>query len=566
MNKINALQRRGLKKFWASKSGGVLIYIAFGLPILLGVMALSVDLGRAFILNTELKDFSDAAALAGAAELDGRAGARVAAESAARTGLQGTLVNVQSFATDGSGADLVVDQVVFLKNLPADGTDFVAGDTATTDAEARFIFVSVVNRDVRSGLSRALGVIPDFDTGAKSIAGFNAVHCRIPALMMCNPLEDADFPITDSSGGPISGCTLADKPDILAPEAGLYTECLSGRQMLAKKGGGGGAYVPGNFGLLDCPSGDNGTNCIAPYLAAVDPGFCVLADGTVNFRTGGATGPIRTAMNTRFDMFENPFFGGEEGNSAYRPAINVTKGQPHADVCDSYTQPPLPAAPTAADLMGFPQDKCFRDGSLCGGAERWGNWGWMEDLAGAGGNTDLGLQYWLTNHPANPDLGLPGAYNTSSTLTGASKPYEDMTRYELYRWEIESGNIPNNPLPNGEKGHVENIPLDPTRQCYTGGGLSDPSMFDPTDPDQSLQDAAFADRRVISLAVVNCLSPGVAPLNGNESNVPIIGFIDLFLTEPSVDKGSEKANIWAEIIRVAPIGVNGLRDIVQLYR
>ena len=60
-----------LRRLRASKSGGVLIYIAFGLPLLLGSMALSIDLGRSFILNTELKDFSDAAALAGAAELDG---------------------------------------------------------------------------------------------------------------------------------------------------------------------------------------------------------------------------------------------------------------------------------------------------------------------------------------------------------------------------------------------------------------------------------------------------------------------------------------------------------------
>ncbi len=79
-----------LRNLWTSKSGAVLIYVAFGLPMLLGAMALSVDLGRVFILNTELKDFSDAAALAGAAELDGRVGARVASEAAARTGISGT--------------------------------------------------------------------------------------------------------------------------------------------------------------------------------------------------------------------------------------------------------------------------------------------------------------------------------------------------------------------------------------------------------------------------------------------------------------------------------------------
>ena len=65
MFQAKTILREYLRKLSASRTGGVLIYIAFGLPILLGAMALSVDLGRAFILNTELKDFSDAAALAG---------------------------------------------------------------------------------------------------------------------------------------------------------------------------------------------------------------------------------------------------------------------------------------------------------------------------------------------------------------------------------------------------------------------------------------------------------------------------------------------------------------------
>ncbi|MCZ6845578.1 MAG: pilus assembly protein TadG-related protein, partial [Alphaproteobacteria bacterium] len=147
--------RRYLRKISISECGGVLIYLAFGLPILLGAMALSIDLGRAFILNTELKDFSDAAALAGAAELDGRDGARAAAEAAARSGLSGTLLNVQAFATDGGGPGIAIDPgplgVVLLRNLPADGTDFTVADTATSDADARFIFVSVVNRNIRSG-------------------------------------------------------------------------------------------------------------------------------------------------------------------------------------------------------------------------------------------------------------------------------------------------------------------------------------------------------------------------------------------------------------------------------
>jgi Flp pilus assembly protein TadG len=239
MFQAKPILRDYLRKISASRSGGVLIYLAFALPILLGAMALSIDLGRAFILNTELKDFSDAAALAGAAELDKADGAIARAELAARTGLSGTLVNVQAFATDGSGPNIIIkpgqDGIVFLKNLPADGTDFTAADTATSDADARFIFVSVVNRNVRSGLSRALGVIPEFNTSARSIAGRGNIMCEVPAMFMCNPLE------ADGTNGteifPLDGtpCTIAN----LGMGKPLKEVCLKGRQMKMRSGGGG---------------------------------------------------------------------------------------------------------------------------------------------------------------------------------------------------------------------------------------------------------------------------------------------------------------------------------------
>lgn len=563
MIKTNALPQRGLKKFWASNSGGVLIYLAFGLPMLLGVMALSIDLGRAFILNTELKDFSDAAALAGAAELDGRDGARVAAESAARTGLQGTLVNIQAFATDGDGAGIVVDDVVFLKNLPADGTDFVVADTATTDAEARFVFVSVVNRDVRSGLSRALGAIPDFDTGAKSIAGFTAVNCRIPAMFMCNPLEDPTMPLDGPDGSPVAGCPQGGATGYPRTGANLNEACLRGRQMLSKQGGGAGSYVPGNFGLLDCPTGAQGTNCVAPFIASAEPGFCVT--NRANLRTGGAVGPVRTAINTRFDMYENPFFGGAgvKSNPLYRPGLNVVKGHRATDVCKTpkYTNGNPP--PTQSEVMGYPRDLCFREDNCTGSGKRWGNWGW-QDHTNPGLDDDEGEQYLNTNHPSITTPITPGATLGPETTVPWNEP---MTRYELYRYEIAAAAIPNN-VPSLGTGAENAAMLDPAvqasnPQCYTGSTLSDPSMDIDAD-DSNNDDAAFIDRRILTLAVVNCVAEG--PLNGNEGNVPVIGYIDLFLTEPAVGDGSDKANIYSEVVRVVENGESGLRDIVQLYR
>jgi len=532
-----------LRRLRASERGGVLIYLAFMLPMLMGAIALSVDLGRAFILNTELKDFSDAAALAGAAELDGRVGAMVAAEAAARSGLSGTLLNVQAFATDGGGPGIAIEPgplgVVLLKNLPADGTNFTADDTAETDAEARFIFVSVVNRNVRSGLSRALGVVSDYDTSARSIAGFQAVHCRIPAMMMCNPLEDniTPFPTAD-----LAGCEFTD----LGVGALLKKQCLYGRQMLMKTGGGklpgGGkaAYVPGDFGLLDCLDGKQGTNCVAPYVASAEPGYCIAA--TVNLRSGGAVGPVRTAINTRFDMYENPFFGKEGDNPDYRPALNVVKG---------HTGPKCKTDLDPVNAMAYPKDKCFVENNCQGG--RFGSGGWT-DAADANGDgsddmydtngdgipdtSDRGDAYWDLNHP-------PGAGNPLD-----SSP--NMTRFELYRHEIENI-IPNN-SPIGENANPS---------CYTGGTLSDPTL------NSDFDDPLSIDRRKFTLAAVNCLQYEAdtgKKLSGNVDNVPVVGFVDVFLTGPAEGSGNDKADIFAEIIGVSPPGINGLRDIVQLYR
>jgi Flp pilus assembly protein TadG len=603
VNKINALLQRGLKKIWASKSGAVLIYIAFALPILLGVMALSVDLGRAFILNTELKDFSDAAALAGAAELDGRDGARAAAESAARTGLQGTMVNIQAFATDGDGPSIVVDDVVFLQRLPRDGTDFVPSDTATTDAEARFIFVSVVNRDVRSGLSRALGVIPEFNTTAKSIAGFSSVVCRLPSMFMCNPLEGdgtdhegitvPQFPLEGTNcweGGYPSQYTFVGAP--------LNEDCLVGRMMKLKNGGGGGngngsvknpddntigtktAYFPGEFGLLGCPEGifdspgnskkDNqGIQCVAETIAQAEPNVCISTRAFP--QTGQGAGPIRQAIGVRFDLYEQPMFGdsGQDpapGNRNYRPSLNNTKGHapdinPGNGSCstDKSTEinPSVDADMLAANVMPFPRDPCFYGPPGTCSGDRFGPGNWHDDTVTIGPTTSgfsgsRAEVYWEINHPgeAPPD------------------GYADMTRYEVYRHEINSmnyGAVPNDMpgVPRPDAGAVEEA-----RACnYQLGDSADPDMGNFSDPSLDGDDKGpdEIDRRVLVLAAVNCREHG--PLHGAQPDgIPTIGFVEVFLTEPATQGGPESLHVWGEIKGILDDSNEGVRDIVQLYR
>src|SRR5262245_5921330 len=54
----------------SDKTGSVLPFAALILAALLGIVGLSFDLGRHYILSTELQQAADAAALAGAYQLD----------------------------------------------------------------------------------------------------------------------------------------------------------------------------------------------------------------------------------------------------------------------------------------------------------------------------------------------------------------------------------------------------------------------------------------------------------------------------------------------------------------
>ncbi len=67
-----ALRRVGglIRSLWRDRRGAVAIYVSISMPMLLGIAAISLDLGRLMSVNTDLQSAADAAAMAGAAELD----------------------------------------------------------------------------------------------------------------------------------------------------------------------------------------------------------------------------------------------------------------------------------------------------------------------------------------------------------------------------------------------------------------------------------------------------------------------------------------------------------------
>lgn len=450
--------------------GATAIQVALGMGVMFGASGLAIDLGRAMHLETEMQQAADAAALAGAAELDGGDDARQRATTAA-TGALGSS-NVQTFATDDGGARVAVAHVTFLAQLDPD-------QPASNDAEARFIQVQVTPRE---SLPLLMPVLSGHDAplriGANATAGFTRVACNIPPLMICNPFEQA-------------GATTETPFD-----------SFPGQQILVKShsGGNGGQWAPGTFGLLDTPDGSQSTQQLSIWLAkGASPG---CYGSRLGIRPGQADA-VRTALNTRFDMYENPFFGGnnDKRNPDYRPAVNVTKGMvAGGNACNAS------APASSSDAMALPRDSCIKAGTCRFGAGDW-------DRAA----------YWSVNH-------------------GGSVPAGITSRYDAYRWEIDHSAIPD---PNLATGTTKEQGDSRIKRCYAGT----------TPPSDS------PDRRVLYFAVVNC---GLHGIHGNADDIRPVAFVKSFLTEP-VSTASDIYLETIEIAR--PETNNSvMHDLIQLYR
>ncbi|MCH8097787.1 MAG: hypothetical protein IID53_11990 [Proteobacteria bacterium] len=586
--------------------GAVAVYVAIVAPVLFGVGALTLDVGRLITLHTELQAAADAAAIAGAVELNRSPGAIEKAKEAAAD----ALANIQTFATGtkqaildtttlkatdcGLNPALGTPCIRFLRSLPQDdsstipptrgddlpitGTDYIdptVGSQDSRDEEARFIDVHIEARDVTNILVRLLmlmGQTPllTSTTSATAVAGQDQVICEFPAMWMCNPSE----PLGNTN-----------------QELEIDMTLLEGRQMRmflqANAGGGGGSYTPGNWGLL-CPNGSesDGDKCggsdTAKGLASTD-GNCV-GRNNMTVKPGVTLPAIRAGINVRLDYYTS--FAKDGGNSwrddsKYMPAANVTQGgEPKVKGSKTCEYEDLKNPNEKA--MGLPRDTCFPDG--CGSVD--GNMDGNDRIGNGEWNYP---EYFRINHPCNPlpkilDSGLENPCNKDDdwkpadwdTVTGGTpaNPTWPPTRYDTYRYEIESTPVsivsdsPPQPIytadgtPDGSTGENGGP------QCYTGDevpGVPGYNYF----PGQERNKALFGDRRVFPIAVVNCIARGEAGLkvSGRFSfERPTMAFV--FITEPVPPPNEGKIPLFVEALgKLDDATLDDLvKDIVQIYR
>lgn len=514
---------RTLRRLPHDENGAALVYVTALLPLLLGAGVLVIDYGRLVNIENQVQNAADAAALAGARELDGSADS---IDRAQRAAMQ-ALANFQDFGDGGPAqltlstaacaADVVAPCMRFLSGLPTNDSDPIPASMVTTDpSEALFIEVRVAPNTMTGFFTAVVGTTEGDAPNRRAIAGNDPLICHMPPIFVCSP-----------TGSTFNGPALA------------------GRTIRSEYGGNGASgYSGGNFGLL-CPAGtEDEAKCGASVVGAA----MASASGTcfrlreLTTKTGATVDAVRTGMNVRLDKYD-PDAKDKDGTpwrdqASYRPAANVTSGRPE----------PSPAGGTKCGtdgpksseedfVQGLPADTCMDAGTcpLFNGLDNIGDAVWDLDA------------YVNVNHEGNDGF-----------LAGLSNP----TRFEVYRKELSPTPVYVQPgqdvLDSG--GSVIGATLeDGAPSCYRGGTVTDTWDYF-NDPDGITSIQILQDRRVFPVAIADCSTMA----SGKTTFTPI-DYALVFLINgmaPSIN--------YIDLEMIGTLGGDArqamLRDVVQIYR
>jgi Flp pilus assembly protein TadG len=475
--------------------GAVAPTVALSLFALIAVGGLAFDYSRLASVDTELQQAADQAALAAATQLDGQPRALERAAAAAVS----LIANGTRFSNDGQGFGIDVTPNLTFYATKADAeADTNPFTDVTRFKDAKFVKVVVETREALYALTPIVGAIRSGNLDARATAGLGSAICKVPPLMICNPTAGSTF------------------------DAAAYRGI--GIRSIANQGN---AWSPGGFGYL----GGLDANSTQEGMAFQNPTFSCQNIDTGQVDTGNPT-PAINAVNTRFDIQNFSGGGGTTLNpcltaGACPPALNVTKDvvlpagstncklsgsnpwqlpanrfAPKADT--TYDSTELLDSDGLIDAMGLPRDNCHYAsyGTACTGGNL-GNGQWAR------------ADYVAKYHSASPP------------------PSTVVTRYEMYRWEIDNNRIPGspgNPTPATPNGLQHGTPV-----C------------DATVPDPA------RDRRVFVVAIANNCSA----LHGAAVPAAITSWVEVFFVEPGLnDRGNGETNgeIYLEVVGPANVG------------
>ena len=505
------------RRFLRSEAGAAGIWAVLALPVVSAGAALSVDITRMQSLDHDLQSAADAWSRAAAAELDQAPDSITRAERV----LAGLVTNTQR-GDDIALSNVALGGVRYLERLPEPSWSEITPDMVTTDpARARYVEVSVAPETVNaifpsSTLKRFASVTLD----ARSVAGLDIGVCGSAPVFICNPMEGQTTSIHDA----------------------VKTADFRRRQFSLIEAGPNASYTPGNFGWLDPFDNNSGANVLRDQIARTVSDVCVSKSRGVALRPGKIAS-MSHGFNTKFDIYEHSF-ASKADDPLYAPAANVTKGQANGGVC---------GADNGGDGggsgkgKGKGKGKATPDPDVTPVAMGFGRDGGTDSVLGArvgDGDWDF-LTYMSVNHPGENRVTLDGVTYRINANAGTVSPSTPPSRYSVYRWEIDTNNIPGQAT---------------ARHASVPAEEGQPVCNTHPRPDG-------VDPRILSVAVINCTAvqnSGIS-MNGRTSGIPVETFVKVFLTEP-MGKGQDNVMRGEIIGTVSPDSDTASRDRVAVVR
>lgn len=281
--------------------GAVIVTVALALLFLLGCMGIALDLGRFFVVKSELQTALDSCALAGAQELDGFSDSIARATSAALAAGNLNAVNMQSATWAGQGQLTAADLVFH------DGTYAVTTDPV----QAHYVECRHTQPNIQTWLLGSMNAFAGTTSTLPSSVAASAVATRGSSQTTC-PLPLAMKP---APGG-------------VAPNYGF----TPGQWVTL-------LVTPGSIGAGQIGWANLDGSTSASETAAEVNGHCGVRVGDT-LGTPGAQANVAAPWNARFGIYK-----GSDGPSVHHPdetgyiytthnwpnGANAYKGTPSSD-------------------------------------------------------------------------------------------------------------------------------------------------------------------------------------------------------------------------------------------
>ncbi len=270
------------------------IIVALSIAVLIGMIGLAVDLGRMFVIKTELQNAADACALAAAKELDGAADSLIRADAAGMlVGGSRNEINFQDEPADAV-ATLSIAYSATLSGTYNSGASISPSDIPSMDyvkctiSRPNIPILFMVVQGFSSQTVKASAVaslVPSQSPCVLPIGYCKFTPPAVPSAATCPTW--APFNSTTSQCTCLDGSTL-DSNGLCVGEWG------SGR---FDSGGG----ETGSFNWLQFPDVGNGASDLADLIVK---GYCGTIPGTTVAAKEGLADAAEKAWNSRFGLYK----------------------------------------------------------------------------------------------------------------------------------------------------------------------------------------------------------------------------------------------------------------------